>query len=227
MLLCGSCSHSSRRRGPFDRPALRFGFCPGFFLLLRAGGRISRAFLAADMLAVDADLVRSIGRLASVTDPTDPHANRLLHPFHVQIARGHPFMRFQRQSVLGEQSSSSFLLRGTPMRSTRGGILGRRRWIRGGRRRLLWILRRCPGWLRSPVDSQTLHSPYIIVRNHLHRGSCTGLAGSDGWDVGLRRSLRLGAKKGAHARQDFLERLLLLLLGGLSHGERIRSIKSI
>lgn len=54
-------------------------------VFLAGGGRESGAFLAAGVLAVDADLVRAEGRLAPVAGAAHSHADRLVHPGQLEV----------------------------------------------------------------------------------------------------------------------------------------------
>jgi hypothetical protein len=84
-------------------------------LVLGFRGRVSRALLATDVLAVHADLVGAKGRLAAVAGTADSHADALGDTLDGDIADGLPLSRFQRQSILGEQNTSLFLLDRSPI----------------------------------------------------------------------------------------------------------------
>lgn len=64
--------------------------------------RVTRAFLAPDVLAVDADSIGTESRLASVTGATDSHTDGLAHALNCHVARGFPFARLEAKSVFGE-----------------------------------------------------------------------------------------------------------------------------
>lgn len=63
---------------------------------------VTRAFLAPDVLAVDAESIRAKGRLAPVAGTTDSHADWLAHALNSHITGGFPFAWFEGETVLGE-----------------------------------------------------------------------------------------------------------------------------
>ena len=64
--------------------------------------RVARAFLAPDLLAVDADLIRTESCLAPVTGAADPLMDGLAHALNCHIARGFPFTRLEAKYIFGE-----------------------------------------------------------------------------------------------------------------------------
>lgn len=106
--------------------SLGLGLCLGLLLLLGLGRRVARTLLAARVVAADADLVRTKGRLAVVAGATDPHADRLLHALDVQVAGVHPLLGLEGQAILGEHGTGSLLLHSTPVRGQGGGRHGGR-----------------------------------------------------------------------------------------------------
>lgn len=88
--------------------------------LLRLGGlalrrRVTGTFLAAGVLAVDADFVGAEGGLTAVTGAADAHADRLGNSLDGHVARGFPFAGFEREAVFGEESLGFGLLDGAPV----------------------------------------------------------------------------------------------------------------
>lgn len=88
--------------------------------LLRLGGlalrrRVTGAFLAAGVLAVDADSVGAEGGLAAVTGAADAHADRLGDSLDGHVARGFPFAGFEGEAVFGEEGLGFGLLDGAPV----------------------------------------------------------------------------------------------------------------
>lgn len=63
------------------------------------GGRVVRAALAADVLAVDANFVRAKGGLAAMAGTAHSHPDRSDNTLDGRIARGPPFSRLKGQSV--------------------------------------------------------------------------------------------------------------------------------
>jgi hypothetical protein len=84
-------------------------------LVLRFRCGVSRAILAADVLAVDADLVGAKGGLAAMAGTADAHPDGLDDPLDGHIARSLPLARFERQSIFGEESAGLFLLDRAPV----------------------------------------------------------------------------------------------------------------
>ena len=63
---------------------------------------IARAFLASLVLAVVANLIRTVGCLATMACAFDPHTNFLLNPLSVACHGPSPLVRAQGQTILGE-----------------------------------------------------------------------------------------------------------------------------
>lgn len=104
---------------------LELGYAQLFLALvfLAGGGREPRAFLAAGVLAVDADLVRAEGRLTPVAGAAHSHADRLGHPCQLEVGGRLPLAGFQGQTVLGEQGAGLFLLH--------AAVVGEHGWFSG------------------------------------------------------------------------------------------------
>lgn len=98
--------------------------CSGAFLLvLRLGCWVSRALLAADVLAINADLVGAERSLAAMAVSSDSHANGLGDALNRYVAGGLPLAGLQSHSILGEQDPGLFLLNRSPV-SQHGGFRG-------------------------------------------------------------------------------------------------------
>lgn len=63
---------------------------------------VTRAFLAPDVLAVDADSIRAESRLAPVAGTTDSHADWLAHALNCHVARRFPFAWFEAKAIFGK-----------------------------------------------------------------------------------------------------------------------------
>lgn len=102
---------SNLRSGSRQSRSSRLPFL-GLALRLLFLGRVARALLAARMLALLTDTVRTKGRLAAVTLAVDTHADGLLNTLHVLVgsASGDPFVRLKSQAILGEEGTSTLLL---------------------------------------------------------------------------------------------------------------------
>lgn len=77
--------------------------------------REARTLLAALVVALDADLCGAVAGAAMVAGAVDAHTNGLLDALDADgLGRGRdPFVRFQGETVLGEQGTSTFLLKGS------------------------------------------------------------------------------------------------------------------
>lgn len=83
-----------------------------FVWILFAGGRVAGTFLAAGVLAVDADLVGAEGGFAAVAGAADSHADGLRDAGELEIGRRFPLAGFQSKAVFGEEGAGLFLLDG-------------------------------------------------------------------------------------------------------------------
>lgn len=72
-------------------------------------------FLAAGVLAVEADFVGAEGSLAAVAGAADTHADRLGDSLDGHVAGGLPFAGFEGEAVFGKESLGFGLLDGAPM----------------------------------------------------------------------------------------------------------------
>jgi len=77
--------------------------------------RVTGTFLAAGVLAVDADFVGAEGGLAAVTGAADAHADRLGDSLDGHVAGGLPFAGFEGEAVFGEEGLGLGLLDGAPV----------------------------------------------------------------------------------------------------------------
>lgn len=105
---------------------LECGLAP-VFLVLGLRCRMTRALLATDVLAVDADLVGAECGLATVAGTADAHTDGLGDTLNGHVGCCLPLSRFQGQSILGEQNAGLLLLDRTPVRKHgrfRGGLDG-------------------------------------------------------------------------------------------------------
>ena len=94
------------------RNLLRFRARP--FFMTPSGG-MTRTLLAADVLAVDADLVGTERGLAAVAGTTDSHADGTIDTLDGHVGWRLPFAGFEGEAVLCEQSAGSILLNGAPV----------------------------------------------------------------------------------------------------------------
>src|SRR5699024_576940 len=96
--------------------------------LLRAlGTTVTRAFLATDVLAVDANTVGTERGLAAMAGTTNPHADRAVDTFDGHVGGRLPFTWFEAEAVFGEQDTGPVFLNGAPVgdhhRNDRGGLV--------------------------------------------------------------------------------------------------------
>lgn len=119
--------HGRQRDGRLDEFAVDTGVVLGFgtdsggdgmvgpVLVVGSRGRMTGTLLAADVLAVDADLVGAKGGLAAVAATTDPHADGTIDPLDGHVGGRLPFTGVESEAVFGEESTSPVLLNGTPV----------------------------------------------------------------------------------------------------------------
>ena len=116
--------------GGFGLPLLLPG--SSLLLFLGTGGRITGAFLAADVLAAGTNLVGAKRGLAAMAGAADTHANWLLDALDVQFLRRHPFMGLQGEAIFGKERAGALLLHVGP-------VNGDRAVRRRGGKRLGWL----------------------------------------------------------------------------------------
>lgn len=95
-------------------------------VILLVRRREARAFLAAQVLAIDAHLVRTEGGLAAVAGAVHAHADRLGDPGELEIGGRFPLAGLQRQAVLAEEGARLLPLHGAIVGAQAGfGSTGR------------------------------------------------------------------------------------------------------
>ena len=83
--------------------------------VLELGTTVTRAFLATDVLAVDADTVGAERGLAVMAVATNSHADRAVDTLDGHVGGKLPLTRFKAEAVFGEQDMSPVFLNGAPV----------------------------------------------------------------------------------------------------------------